>query len=221
MSAQLQASAAILPKNPTALRYRFPLGNISSQNRFDNAAFLVEKLAAGDDQAIEFLMKKLFRPVEILATKWGLPIELRQEVLDDTLLVFIQKIRNGKYQLTAVPPAAFAYSIATFVVKNAAAKQRRQRISGSEVETELAKQEQSDELLDHYFEQKEQADFVQNLLARLPEKQRRLIELRYFEQVSDEEIVEQRLTSYTSVKSLKVRRNEAMNRLRELAKNCF
>ncbi len=189
------------------------LGFSIFRSKFEEPAVLVQNLANGDDRAIQFLIAKILQPIERLCFKNGLQQHLAGEILNDTVVLFIQKIRDGKYQLTAVPPQLYALALARFIVKNYSNKEKRQRIS--ETDLEIAA-EFSGEVHD-FFDRKENAEFIQSLLDQLPEKARLVIKLRYFDQYSDEEVIELGLSPYSTVNSLKMRRSEALQKLRELA----
>ena len=64
-----------------------------------------------------------------------------------------------------------------------------------------------------YLLQKEKEVLLDALLVSLEESCRRLILLRYFEKVSDEEAILQNLTTFSNAKSLKVQRCKCLKKL--------
>lgn len=180
----------------------------------EQPACFVSELGAGNSVAVEYLFAKISRIVGQIARSSGLAGQDVEEVLHDTAIIFIQKIRDGKYQLTDYKPQSYAIAIARRVVQNYATKQRLRRIAPAEVEILAA--DRRDEDSERSFAQLEQTEWLLKMLGQLPEKNRYLLELRFFAQLSDEEIIAQKLTHYTTIDSLKNRRKESLQKLRRL-----
>ena len=185
-------------------------------SRFDDPGVFVSSLGSGDDRAVEKLFSKIVRPVEQMVRSAGLPRQEAEEMLNDVAMLFIQKIREGKYQLTEVPPHAYALGIANWLVKNRASKERNRRISP--VELEIATIFRADESSENDFSRKDDAEFLRAMLEKLPKTNRQVIQLRYFDGYSDEEAVRLNLTHFKTVNSLKNRRKESLAKLREVAR---
>lgn len=180
----------------------------------EQPACFISELSAGNSVAVEYLFAKISGIVGQIARSSGLAGQDVEEVLHDTAIIFIQKIRDGKYQLTDYKPQSYAIAIARRVVQNYAAKQRLRRIAPAEVEILAANRRDEDS--ERSFAQLEQTEWLLKMLGQLPEKNRYLLELRFFAQLSDEEIIAQKLTHYTTIDSLKNRRKESLQKLRRL-----
>lgn len=200
----MKRSSAILPAPNTA----YP-------QFAEQPACFVSELGAGNSVAVEYLFAKISGIVGQIARSSGLAGQDVEEVLHDTAIIFIQKIREGKYQLTDYKPQSYAIAIARRVVQNYATKQRLRRIAPAALETLIA--DRCDDDTERHFQKLEQAEWLLKILGQLPEKNRYLLELRFFAQLSDEEIIAQKLTHYTTIDSLKNRRKESLQKLRRLA----
>lgn len=191
-----------------------PAPNAAYPRFAEQPACFISELSAGNSVAVEYLFAKISGIVGQIARSSGLAGQDVEEVLHDTALIFIQKIRDGKYQLTDYKPQSYAIAIARRVVQNYATKQRLRRIAPAEVEILAANRRDEDS--ERSFAQLEQTEWLLKMLGQLPEKNRYLLELRFFAQLTDEEVIAQKLTHYATVDSLKNRRKESLQKLRRL-----
>ncbi len=181
-------------------------------NQFSKLDTLLTALAAGDSKAILYLQDKATGLVKNILLNRGLPDHLLYEVLNDSTVVFIKKVREPGFILNDTQPITFFLGIAKYVISN---KTRTRQFSGN---TTLDDQHHlSDHSVEQYYAQKEQREVLSHLFTKIGEPCSSIIQLKYLEGLSDKEIVQGKLTIYKSEESLRVKRSDCMKNLRTLA----
>lgn len=174
-----------------------------------------EALFAGlkvlDTRAIVRLQERAAPMIRSLVSANGLPRELAEDILNDTTLIFLQKITSGAYRYEGWQLTTYCVEIAKRLVW-AALRQRRTATTPIE---EIA--EVPDVYLIDFERQKESAEIVLLLLDEIGEPCRTLIRLYHIEGYSDEEVVKQRLSLYSTADALKTKRSFCMKKLTQLA----
>lgn len=136
----------------------------------------------------------------------------KEELVNDTLVVVLSKLAEGAFEFQGSGPAAYAMGVARNLLNNWLRRQRLPAVSldgaGPLPDGGLA----------DYFEQKEKEQLLGDLLDQLGEDCRQLIRLRYYEEVKDEQVIEQRLTKHSTVDSLKNKRCRCLKKLSQLAR---
>lgn len=178
----------------------------------NNKKAFYDALGMAQPVAIRALAGKISFNVKQAAKQAGLMPEDAEELLNDAVFITISNIRDGSFEFDGVSPAAYANGVV------------RKLISGR-LRSKKARQE---ELKDYahassfdpetYLNDKELETIMGQLLGKLEENCRNLLRLKYFENLRDKEIIEQKLTPYTTTTSLKSRRNQCLNKLIEIAK---
>ncbi len=190
------------------------LFNLDPGKRYPTNLLLFEGLRRLDTQAIQCLQIKCRRSVAYLLRQAGLSAsDLTDDVLNESILVFLQKIGDSSYQFTGNAPATYTIEIARRLVAN----QTRLKTNQPHIELKDHHQNIQDDSVRDYYDNLEKVNLIEQLLSHLGESCQRLIRLRYLEGLSDEETVAQKLTNYHTVESLKVKRSECMKKLRALA----
>lgn len=177
-------------------------------NRYPDTEALVFALKQEEDDAIRCLSSRISGFVYQIGKNARLPDEDIEELHCDCIMIFIDKIRNGKYEYTGFDPATYVIEIAKRRVFHYARKMARGKSSELDSIPEPAAETEWDIL--------DQTAFLERQLAKIGEKCRHLITLRYLENLKDKEIIEQKMTSYTTVDALKNHRAKCMKKLTEM-----
>ena len=176
----------------------------------DNEALFVG-LRKLDQRAIVHLQEQAMPMVRKIARGYGLPSEKAEEILNDSTVIFLQKIESGAYQFEGYHPMTYCIEIA----KRLALMATRTRKYATE---DLEKiREIPDNEMEALQERREKAEMVHQLLTRLGDPCETVIRLYHIDGYSDEEVIEQKRTVYTTIDSLKMKRSICMKKLSQLA----
>ncbi len=168
-----------------------------------------QKLKNRDNPAIQFLLFKTKQHLSSKARYCNARPEDIEELASDAVMTALQKIWNGSYTYQGNTPLTFTLIIADNLLRNFLRKKPFYHYSLDGVDLPQAAEAPA------YFTQKELEQKVENILAQLSPTGQRIIKLKYFDGLRDEEIVERQLTAYRSVDSLKSKRCALMRKLRE------
>jgi DNA-directed RNA polymerase specialized sigma24 family protein len=139
-------------------------------------------------------------------------MEQADDILNRSTLIFLQKIEDGSYQFQGHAPSTYLIEVARRVALSATRAQKKATapLDGHnylpDPETEAGKNRQ------------EATELVRQLLERLGDPCAQVIRLHHIEGYSDEEVVQQKLTRYTTIDSLKMKRSDCMKKLIQLAR---
>jgi RNA polymerase sigma factor (sigma-70 family) len=136
-----------------------------------------------------------------------------EEVVNDAVIILIQKVETQKYVYSGNDPCSYAIEIAKKLIYNL---KRKKQIAGISLSEEF---DVPDFDTENYMESKDKEEILGSLLLKISENCRNLIQLKYLDGFKDEEILNNQLTQYTSINTLKVKRSECMKKLGELAQN--
>ncbi|MFZ4545308.1 MAG: RNA polymerase sigma factor [Saprospiraceae bacterium] len=190
------------------LRNMLKLGH---SNDFHDNGKLYSALSQKTDGAIQFVLKKTMPQVYSMTTFAQLTAADAEEILNDAVIILIQKIEDKSYLFEGNSPCTYVIEIAKRLISN---EKRRKVHQYTSIETQIEVGENS---IDHYIHIKENEQLVMKLLQQIGENCQKLISLKYLEEWKDEEIIAQQLTQYNSVNVLKVKRSECMKKLTQLA----
>lgn len=161
--------------------------------------------------AIRCLSARIAGSVYKIAKKHQLTDEDVEELICDCVTLCLQKIKAGKYVFQGYDPATYAIEIA----KNKAHNYYRQAMKYDSVDlshlTEDVEKEDFTSLAD--------TDLLEKLLTQLDENCQNLIRLKYLDEHRDKDLIERKMTQYTTVDALKNKRANCMKKLVELASN--
>jgi len=177
----------------------------------DKRAFY-DALGRAEPTAIRVLAGKISGDVKKVARQAGLSVEDAEELVNDAVVITISNIRNQTFLFTDFSPAAYAHGVVRKLIAN---RIRTQKPKHEELEDVHLLSEFNP---DTYLSNKELEAMIGLLLGKLEPNCRQLLQLKYFENLRDKEIIEQGLTSYTATTSLKSRRSQCLNKLIELAR---
>lgn len=181
------------------------------QKIYSDASNLYQALQSQENSAIQFVQEKIWKTVFSMSRFAGLNEQDTEEILTDALMILLQKIQSGDYQFQGYDPSTYAIEIAKRLISNAKRK----------IKTNIDNIDDIFNLTDTSTEQflrtKESEAIVKLLLSKIGENCQKIIRLKYLEEYKDEEIIEQKLTQYANINTLKVKRSECMKKLTELA----
>lgn len=182
----------------------------SKESQMDNQAFF-DALGKAETSAIQLLARKISYGVKLAATNAGLRPEDAEEILNDAMVITITNIREGKFQFMEFSPATYATGVARKLVANRirTQKPRSQELENLPLVSELDPEK--------YLKDKERQSIVGALLEKLEKTCRQLIQLKYFQPLRDQEIIDRRITEFTTVNSLKSKRSQCLKKLAGLA----
>ncbi len=162
--------------------------------------------------AIRALAGKISYDVKQATLQAGFTVEDAEEIVNDAVVITISNIQNQSFLFAEFSPAAYANGVARKLLAN---RIRTKKPRQQELEDTTPAKDFNPET---YLNNKELETTIGKLLGKLEENCRKLLRLKYFDNLRDKEIVEQKLTPYTSTTSLKSKRNQCLNKLIELAK---
>ena len=128
-----------------------------------------------------------------------------EELICDCITICLQKIKTGKYTFQGHNPASYVIEIA----KNRARNLRRSALRHETVDLESIG-EQEDKPA---FERLDETELLENLLSKLDTNCQKLIRLKYLEERRDKQVIEEKMTQYTTVDALKTHRSKCLKKL--------
>ncbi|MCC6726330.1 MAG: sigma-70 family RNA polymerase sigma factor [Saprospiraceae bacterium] len=188
----------------------FPLGPCKS---YASNEALFKGLERLDHAAVQCLISKSKGAVSKQLAQFRLPADLVDDVLSEAMVILLSKIQKTEYQYQGHAPSSFFIEIARRVAQNYTRTNKGRRSNALDEQHH----EIQDDEIQAYFDKKDRFETVERLLVQMGNPCNDLIRLRYLDGYKDEEVIAQRLTSYTSVESLKVSRSQCMKRLRQMA----
>jgi RNA polymerase sigma factor (sigma-70 family) len=185
---------------------------ISDPARFSSPEKLLDGLRNADTAAIEHLMGKAEGIVRRMVRTAGQAQPLATDLLHDALVIFIEKLRAGRYQLGEAAPQTYLIGICRRLLANHL-RLKRLPITDPIDGTFDAP---GDDLRD-ILAQKERLETLEKLLEKLGPPGNDLIRLKYLEGYSDEEQLQQKLTPFATADSLRTSRSKYLKKLALLA----
>lgn len=182
------------------------------RRKFDSSEALFAGLQAQKNDAILHAQLKVLPILKKIMHQFGLPADQLDDVLNRSTLIFLQKIESGAYQFQGHAPTTYFVEIIRRVALMSTRNQKRPH-QNLENHPDLADPEANE-----WLEKKEAKETVRHLLEQLGDPCSTVVRLYHIEGFSDEEVVNQQLTPYTTVNSLKVKRSDCMKKLIQLAK---
>lgn len=169
---------------------------------------LYQGLAAGESAAIVYLHRKVEGMLRSRQQSRSIPAADLEEMAEDATILVIRKIETGEFRFDGTTPLAYSNVIVQNLLRNFL---RKRRWPTTEVQEWDASEEPS---VEQYLHGKEIQRLLAGALEKMPENCRELITLFHLEGKSDEETLQQGLTPYTTVGSLRSKRGKCMEKLR-------
>jgi len=191
-------------------RFKFLFGSTApARERDESPEAFLQSLKHLEQAAIQQLSRKVGGFLLSNNYNGHLSPEDLEEVVNDAVFITLKKIRDDQFNIKEASPATFAIAVAKNLIGNRLQKRKIQTTSLEEV-FGLPSADFDPEC---YLHQKERDMLLGALLDKIEEPCRRLILLRYYERLTDEEVIQQKLTEYSNAKSLKVQRCKCLKKL--------
>ena len=145
-----------------------------------------------------------------LGYKYRLANEDIEELICDSISLCLLKIKQGKYVFQGHALSSYVIEIAGKKALNIKTRLQKDRAFINQSEKELAYEPD--------YTDKVAAEKLEALLAQLDENCRNLVTLKYLDGIRDKEVIEKKLTQYTTVDALKNHRSKCMKKLSDLAR---
>ncbi len=179
--------------------------------RFDTHERLFEGLRKLDTAAILCLQVRAMPSVKKVVAGYGLPADKSDEIINSATLVFLQKIGSGAYQFQGHAPMTYFIEIAKRQALMATRSLKKAVVPLDSL-PDTADPDHADQL-----SRQDDAETVRLLLNKLGHPCADVIRLHHVDGYSDEEVVSQQLTKYSTPDSLKMKRSDCMKKLVQLA----
>lgn len=170
---------------------------------------LFEALGREESGAIRCLYARTSGGVFNIGQANGLTSDDIEELICDCITVCIEKIRAGQYVFQGYSPASFVLEIAKNKAKNYRRSQARRQWS----DLEKAENEADEPDFGSFSE----TEWLHKMLDQLDDNCQNLIRLKYLDEWRDKEVIDQKLTQYTTVDALKNHRSKCLKKLVEIA----
>lgn len=180
---------------------------ICAQYPDNQALFAALEREAPD--AIRCLSARVSGTIYNIGKSYRLSDEDIEELICDCLTICLQKIKEGKYVFLGYDPATFVVEIA----KNRAQNFRR---SADRHNTEALQENEDRYEAEDDFASGTETEILEKLLAQLDPNCAKLIRLKYLDERRDKEVIELKLTQYTTVDALKNHRSKCFKKLVEI-----
>lgn len=186
------------------------LNRKSSQpcKKYPDSQSLFTGLQYEEADAIRCLSAQVSGTIFSIGKKYRLPDDDIEELICDCITICLQKIKAGKYTFQGYKPATFVIAIASNRVQNFRRSATKHNTADLENLGELANDED--------FASLAATELLETLLSKLETNCQNLIRLKYLEERRDKEVIEEKLTQYTTVDALKNHRSKCLKKLVEL-----
>lgn len=184
--------------------------NTKLVRKFEKIEYWLEMLKKENSDAIHYLFQRIMPGYLKIAKSQRLSEVLTEELLNDCIVLFIQKLQNGQFVYRDIDPVYYLLEIARRNVKNYSRAQKKYLTS--EITDELEYLEDDTSIIENTCSK------LDHLLKCLSPICEQLIRLKYIQEMKDAKIIELKLTPYSSVDVLKNQRARCFKKLLELAK---
>lgn len=179
--------------------------------QFDGNERLFEALKRLDNTAILCIQTKAMPSARKFVGQYGLAPDSADEVLNQSTLIFLRKIQDGSYQFQGHAPSTYLVEIMRRVALMMTRTNRKTH------ETIENLHDLHDPDVEAAQQQRESADLVRQFLAQMGEPCETVVRLHHIDGYSDEEVVRQGWTRYSTTDSLKIKRSDCMKKLIQIA----
>lgn len=166
------------------------------------------KLVCKDTETIEKCRKELLDYVQTMCYHAGLDKYHAEDITQNTMIVFLQQIENGQLSYFSGEIITWAKGIAKNKFYEVFRKEGKYS-SFLSLHNQKNLAEEDDEVSDW------RKEIINIMLAHLTDEERLLIELFYFFNYSDKEVIEKELTHYKSKDVIKSLRYKAIQKLKK------
>ena len=179
--------------------------------QFDGNERLFQGLKDLNNAAILCVQNKAMSSARKFVQQYRLPPDSADEMLNQSTLIFLRKIQDGTYQFQGHAPSTYLVEIMRRVTLMMTRTQRKPH------ESLENHHDFHDPDVEAAQRQRESADLVRQFLTQMGEPCETVIRLHHIDGYSDEEVVRQGWTRYTTTDSLKIKRSDCMKKLIQIA----
>lgn len=179
--------------------------------RFGDNGQLFEGLKRLDNSAILCVQAKALPMAHKFARQYGLEANAAEEVLNQGTLIFLRKIQDGSYQFQGHAPSTYLVEI----IRRVALMQTRNLKKPHE--TIDNHHDLHDQDVEAAQRRQESAELVRQFLGQMGDQCETVIRLHHIDGYTDDEVVRQGWTRYTTTDSLKIKRSDCMKKLIQIA----
>lgn len=179
-----------------------------SFSKYNDTEVLIEALRFEKTSAIQFILRKVEQNCSYYLKKTGLSDENLPDILHDGLILLIKKIQSGNFDSSQSSPHTYLMGICKNLILNLS----RSKKSIKPVELEEANLILTDEN-DLIMNFKDMSLLIMQMLSDIGMPCTQLIQVKYIDGYSDLEQIEQKLTPFTNLDSLRVSRSQCMKKL--------
>ena len=176
--------------------------------KYPDHGALFAGLGREESDAIRCLSARVSGQIFSIGKNYRLPDDDIEELICDCVTISLQKIKEGKYLFQGYNPATYVVEIAKNRVRNFHRNALRHDTTDLENYDERAEEPE--------FGSFAETELLEKLLAQLETNCQNLIRLKYLEERRDKEVIEEKLTQYTTVDALKNHRSKCMKKLVEI-----
>lgn len=160
------------------------------------------------EKPIRFLYQE-FPKIQQLVIKEGLTKEIAEEIFQNSLLLFIEKVENPAFVLSS-KASTYLYGLNRFLTKNETRNRRKTvHVEWNEIN------DFDDSKLNYDFEKEAKLNRVEMILTQVSEKCQRIFKLFYFEKRSMTDIAKQ--LNYSSTNSAKTQKYKCIEQAIKLS----
>ncbi len=180
--------------------------------KYDSEDKLLTGLLREETSAIQCLLLQVENMVSRHLSKHGISTSQLQEILHDGILILIYKIKSEQFNSKLSSPKTYLFAICKNLCMNISRqKNHTSSINLDDLENTIVAEEPNSLLF------LEKISLLKKMLIELGSPCKELIELKYISEFSDEEQINNKLTKYSSLESLRVSRSQCMKKLLALS----
>jgi len=158
-----------------------------------------------NNRAITALLKEIIPLTKSWSAQHKINAQDTEELINDAVLICLKKLQKGSFEWQQTPTKAYAFSVFKYLAMNHLRKKQLKVVPLLDTLTNFVTSEENEE----------EASIMQLITEEIGPGAAQIIRLYYFQCYSDAEVVDERLTSYTSVNALKSKRSQLLKRLRK------
>jgi RNA polymerase sigma factor (sigma-70 family) len=179
----------------------------SGRSRYESPVIFFEALKKQEPSAIVELRDRIWPALLRWGKSAGTPNIDLEEIVQDALVLSLRKIESGQYQFLGTDPAAFTAVIAQNLLRNFLRKKQPHLNEIGEWD------KPADDDIETYLNGKDIRRQIAELMEKIPGNCRNLLRLHYFDELDDKEILARKLTTYSTIESLRSKRCECLKKL--------
>jgi RNA polymerase sigma factor (sigma-70 family) len=167
---------------------------------------ILERIRKGDETALQYLYKQHYRMMLRLVLKNSGTEEEAQDVFQDALILFWQKVHQPEFKLTS-KISTFLYSVCHNLWRKELDKKSR------------TSKEEKDEAIIEDWDRQERIQIMNDCINKLGETCRKILQYYYFDELSMHDIAQ--LMGFSNADTAKTKKYKCKKELDELVKKYY